>query len=39
MKKALWLQKTWFNERLFFEMVFVMVKDLKKYSIKDTMAI
>ena len=49
-KKALWPQwnispwfivaigKTWFYERLFFEVVIIMVKD-KKYSAKDTMSI
>ena len=39
MKKALWPQKTWFYERLFFEMVSVMIKDLKQYCIKDTISI
>ena len=50
MEKALWAQwnippwliasmeKTWFYEILFFEVVTVMVKD-KKYSIKDAMSI
>ena len=32
------MEKTWFYERLFFEVVIVMIKD-KKYSIKDTMSI
>ena len=32
------MEKTWFYQRLSFEIVIVMVKD-KKYSIKDTMSI
>ena len=32
------METTWFCERLFFEVLIVMVKD-KKYSIKDTMSI
>ena len=32
------MEKTWFYEKLFFEVVIVMVKD-KKYCIKDTMSI
>ena len=31
------MEKAWFYERLFFEMVIAMVKD--KYSIKDTMSV
>ena len=33
------MEKAWFYVRLFFEEIIVMVKDKKKYSIKDTMLI
>ena len=33
------MEKAWFHVRLFFEEIIVMVKDKKKYSIKDTMLI
>ena len=33
------IQKAWFYEIFFFEEMIAMVKDKKKYSIKDTMSI
>ena len=51
MEKVLWSQwnisvwfiasmvKVWIYERLFFEVVIVVVKEEKKYSIKDAMSI
>ena len=33
------MEKAWFYERLFFEVVIVMEKDKKRYNVKDTMSI
>ena len=33
------MEKAWLYERLFFEVVIVMIKSKKKYSMKDTMSI
>ena len=33
------MEKEWFCERLFFEVIITMVKDKKKYIINDTVSI
>ena len=33
------MEKVWFSEILFFQVVIVMVKDKKRFTIKDTMTI
>ena len=33
------MEKAWFYEKLFFQVPFIITKDQKKYSVKDTMSI
>ena len=33
------MEKAWFYEKLFFQVAFIIKKDQKKYSVKDTMSI